>query len=61
MNDFKFIKGFFTGMLITDVIITSGLLWLSYKALTQRNEHNKFKNGYLNHYSTYTVRESNRK
>ena len=61
MNDFKFIKGFFIGMLITDIVIANGLLWLSYNALAQRDKRDKNKNGYLNRYTPYTIRESNRK
>lgn len=33
MPDFKFAKGFFTGVLVADVIITTGLLFIAWHTL----------------------------
>lgn len=41
MNDFKFAKGFFTGMLVTDAIITTGLLFLTWNIFKTREDYNR--------------------
>ena len=41
MPDFKFAKGFFTGVLVTDVVVTTGLLFLTWHALKPRKDHNR--------------------
>ena len=44
MPNFKFVKGFFTGVLVTDVIITTGLLFVTWHALNTlkpRKDYNR--------------------
>ena len=41
MPDFKFAKGFFIGMLVTDVIITTGLLFFTWDAFKTRKNYNR--------------------
>lgn len=40
MNDFKFIKGFFTGVLVTDAIVATGLLYITWHTLKSIKDHN---------------------
>jgi len=41
MPDFKFAKGFFTGMLVTDAIIATGLLVLTWNIFKTREDYNR--------------------
>ncbi len=41
MPDFKFAKGFFTGVLVTDVIVSTGLLFLTWYVLKPREKYTR--------------------
>lgn len=41
MPDFKFAKGFFTGVLVTDIVIATGLLFFTWRALKSREDYNR--------------------
>lgn len=41
MPDFKFAKGFFTGVLVTDVVVATGLLVLTWYVLNPREDRNR--------------------
>lgn len=56
MPDFKFAKGFFTGVLITDVVVATGLLFLTWHTLytlKPRKDHNRPLSLY-DRYNSYT-------
>ena len=59
MPDFKFAKGFFTGMLVTDVIITTGLLVLKWNIFKTRENYNHplSRYGRYDSYSEYYKHE----
>lgn len=59
MPDFKFAKGFFTGVLVTDVIVTTGLLFLTWYVLKPRKDYNRplSQYGRYNSYSKYHKHE----
>ena len=58
MPDFKFAKGFFTGMLVTDVVAT-GLLVLTWYVLKPGKDYNRpfSQYGRYNSYSEYHKHE----
>ena len=55
MPDFKFAKGFFTGVLVTDVVVTTGLLFLTWHAFKSRKNYNHplSRYGRYNSYAEY--------
>lgn len=59
MPDFKFVKGFFTGMLITDVVVATGLLFLTWYVLKPREDRNHplSRYGRYDSYSEYRNHE----
>lgn len=63
MPDFKFAKGFFTGVLVTDVIVTTGLLCLTWYVFKPREDYNRphSRYGRYNSYSEYCKHERDKK
>lgn len=59
MPDFKFAKGFFTGVLVTDVVVTTGLLCLTWYALKPRENYNRSLSRY-DRYSKQHTSEQNK-
>lgn len=55
MPDFKFAKGFFTGVLVTDVVVSTGLLFLIWHVLKPKEDHNRP----IRRYSQYDGRYDN--
>lgn len=41
MPDLKFAKGFFTGVLVTDAVMTTGLLFLAWHVFKSREDRNR--------------------
>ena len=62
MDNFKFAKGFFTGMLVTDVIITTGLLFLTWDVFKTRKDYNRplSRYGRYDSYAEYRKHERNK-
>ena len=62
MPDFKFAKGFFTGVLITDVVVATGLLFLTWHTLKPRKDNNRplSRYGRYNSYSEYRKHEQDK-
>ena len=56
MPDFKFAKGFFTGVLVTDVVVATGLLVLTWYVLKPKEDYNRPLSRY-NSYSEYRKHE----
>lgn len=58
MPDFKFAKGFFTGMLVTEVAVVTGLLFLTGYALKSEKEYSRSlgRYGRYDSYSEYRKR-----
>lgn len=59
MPDFKFAKGFFTGVLVTDTIVATGLLFLTWYVLKPREDYNRplSRYGRYDSYSEYRKHE----
>ena len=59
MPDFKFAKGFFTGVLVTDVVVTTGLLFLTWCVFKPKVDHDRplSRYGRYNSYSDYRTHE----
>ena len=59
MPDFKFAKGFFTGMLVTDVVVATGLLVLTWYVLKPKEDYNRplSRYGRYDSYSEYYKQE----
>lgn len=55
MPDFKFVKGFFTGVLVTDVVVATGLLVLTWYMLKPKENCNRplSRYGRYDSYSEY--------
>jgi len=65
MPDFKFAKGFFTGVLVTDVVVATGLLfitWHTLYTLKPRKDYNRplSRYGQYDSYSEYRKHERNK-
>ena len=53
MPDFKFAKGFFTGMLVTEAAVATGLLFLTWYAFRTEKDNNRSLRQYGCRYDSY--------
>ena len=60
MPDFKFAKGFFTGMLVTEAAVATGLLFLTGYALKTEKDNNRSLGRYNRYGSYYEYRKHER-